>query len=85
VTVRRILGALVNHGARIQMLKDPTAHAILASGILIAVSIVAHGWLSRSPRYELVHLTESRTLRLDRETGAVVMCVPNDGCLPPVR
>jgi hypothetical protein len=59
------------------MLKDPIARAIVLSGALVAAAILAHAWYAMLPRYELIHTSGQITMRLDRWTGAVAMCVPD--------
>jgi hypothetical protein len=51
-----------------------TDHAILIAGFLIAAALVTHGYLTQSPRYQLLRQGENIALRIDTRTGDVALC-----------
>jgi len=53
--------------------------ALLLSALLIAAAIVAHGFLTRPPRYTFVAVAGSKYIaRGDKQTGVVASCVPSE-------
>ncbi|MGH2507529.1 MAG: hypothetical protein ACRDHZ_09040 [Ktedonobacteraceae bacterium] len=51
-----------------------TPRALLASGILIAASIVIHAWITRPPHYQLIHQQDPWVIRMDTRTGVIIRC-----------
>jgi len=58
-----------------------TARAILIVGVMLAVVLLVHAYLTRPPRYQIVHAVEgSRVERLDTLTGEVLSCHADTEC-----
>jgi hypothetical protein len=57
-----------------------TALAIITAALLVAGSILAHAYVTRPPRYQIVSLGSNRLIvRVDTQTGQATLCILGEG------
>ena len=57
-----------------------TPQGVVTGSCIIALSILAHAWMTQAPRYSM---SASAAERLNVRTGEILLCRPSDEKYPP--